>query len=68
MAFTPAKSQVYVADGMGRDSYIYTSNGGFSPERSPTKVHELGKSNKIFTYSVLGSFVVQKSQPTGGLA
>ena len=47
MAFTPAKSQVYVADGMGRDSYIYTSNGGFSSEQSPNKVHELGKSNKF---------------------
>ena len=28
---SPAKTQFYAANGAGRDSYIYGSNGGFCP-------------------------------------
>ena len=38
-----AKTTSYVNDGYGRDSYIYNINGGFSPEKSPTKIHAIGK-------------------------
>jgi len=31
--FLPAKSQYYVNDGFGRDSYIFNANGGFCPEK-----------------------------------
>jgi hypothetical protein len=41
--FLPAKSQYYVSDGFGRDSYIYNINGGFAPEKKSTKIHEVGK-------------------------
>ena len=30
-SFSPAKTQFYAANGAGRDSYIYGSNGGFCP-------------------------------------
>ena len=43
--FIPAKSQFYVNDGNGRDTYIYNNNGGFSPAKSPTKIHEVGMQN-----------------------
>jgi hypothetical protein len=38
------KSLFYNADGSGRDTYIYNPNGGFSPEKTPCKIEELGKS------------------------
>jgi hypothetical protein len=39
----PNKTLFYHGDGTGRDTYIYNFNGGFSPEKSPCKVEELGK-------------------------
>lgn len=47
--FVPSKSQYYVNDGFGRDSYIYNTNGGFAPEKMATKIHEVGKSLVSFT-------------------
>ena len=67
--FSPAKTQFYLSDGFGRDSYIYNINGGFCPEKSPTKVHPIGKLTQLFQafakdfYLSLGSFVIQKSRP-----
>jgi hypothetical protein len=40
--FISAKSQYYVNDGFGRDSYIFNSNGGFAPEKKATRIHEVG--------------------------
>ena len=37
------KTQFYGADGFGRDSYIYNSNGGFCPEKGPCQIEALGK-------------------------
>ena len=39
----PNKTLFYHGDGTGRDTYIYNFNGGFSPEKSPCKVEEVGK-------------------------
>lgn len=33
-----SKAQFYGGDGTGRDTYIYMSNGGFCPEKMPTKI------------------------------
>ena len=41
--FTASKSQYYVNDGCGRDSYIFNINGGFAPEKKSTKIHDVGK-------------------------
>lgn len=41
--FIPAKTQYYVNDGFGRDTYIYNINGGFAPEKQPKVIHEVGK-------------------------
>ena len=46
--FISTKTQYYVNDGFGRDTYIYNINGGFSPEKLGTRVHEVGK--KIVFY------------------
>jgi len=54
--FNPSKSQYYVNDGNGRDSYIFNINGGFAPQKMPTKIHEIG------------SFVTQKKEFTGSMA
>ena len=54
--FQPAKSQYYVNDGFGRDTYIYNNNGGFAPEKSATKIHEVG------------SFVIQRQRSIDTLA
>lgn len=54
--FIPAKTQYYVNDGHGRDTYIYNINGGFAPEKQATVIHEIG------------SFVVQKKQHRFDLA
>lgn len=37
------KSQCYGGDGTGRDTYIYNINGGFSPEKKPTKIDGVSK-------------------------
>jgi hypothetical protein len=39
------KTQYYVNDGFGRDTYIYNDNGGFCPEKLATKIHDVGKRN-----------------------
>jgi hypothetical protein len=41
----PVKTQYYVNDGFGRDTYIYNDNGGFCPEKLATKIHDVGKRN-----------------------
>ena len=38
-----SKSQFYGGDGTGRDTYIYNINGGFCPEKKPTKIDGVGK-------------------------
>ena len=40
--FIPAKHQFYFNDGYGRDTYIFNNNGGFSPSKEATKIHEVG--------------------------
>ena len=40
---SPAKTQFYSPNGAGRDSYIYSHNGGFCPEKKPCKIEDLGK-------------------------
>ena len=40
---SPTKTQFYSANGAGRDSYIYTTNGGFCPPKEPCKIEALGK-------------------------
>lgn len=42
------KTLFYHGDGTGRDTYIYNFNGGFSPEKSPCRVEEIGKFQVIF--------------------
>ena len=42
-SFIPSKTQHYVCDGFGRDTYIFNINGGFSPEKKPTLRYEVGK-------------------------
>ena len=37
------KTQFYSANGAGRDSYIYGTNGGFCPQKEPCKIEDLGK-------------------------
>ena len=44
-----AKTTSYSNDGYGRDSYIYNINGGFSPEKLPTKIHATGKFQNLLT-------------------
>lgn len=39
------KTQFYYGNGTGRDTYIYSTNGGFCPPNEPTKIEELGKFN-----------------------
>lgn len=39
----PAKTLHYNQDGNGRDTYIYTHNGGFYPSRKTNGVEEIGK-------------------------
>ena len=59
--FIPGKSQYYVSDGYGRDTYIYNINGGFSPEKKATRIHEVGMLSFFKWYFLgIGSFVVQK--------
>jgi len=41
---SPTKTQFYSANGAGRDSYIYSTNGGFCPPKEPCKIEALGKS------------------------
>ena len=43
-----SKSQFYGSDGTGRDTYIALANGGFCPERKPTKIDDVSKYNKIY--------------------
>ena len=38
-----SKSQFYGGDGTGRDTYIYMANGGFCPEKKPTKIDDVSK-------------------------
>lgn len=38
-----SKNQFYGGDGTGRDTYIYTNNGGFCPDKPSLKVEQLGK-------------------------
>ena len=42
-----SKSQFYGCDGTGRDTYISLANGGFCPERKPTKIDDVSKYYKI---------------------
>ena len=42
-SLSPTKTQFYSANGAGRDSYIYGTNGGFCPMKEPCKIEELGK-------------------------
>ena len=53
--FIPSKSQYYVNDGYGRDSYIFNINGGFAPEKKSTKIHEVGKSTLLPYYYHFGA-------------
>lgn len=49
-----SKTQFYGGDGTGRDTYIQNINGGFCPEKMPTKVEEIGKySLYILTHFML---------------
>ena len=41
--FIPAKSQYYVNDGFGRDTYIFNNNGGFCPMKEPKMIHQVSK-------------------------
>lgn len=43
-----SKSQFYGGDGTGRDTYIYMANGGFCPEKKPTKIDGISK----YTYYI----------------
>ena len=43
MSASPTKTQFYSANGAGRDSYIYTTNGGFCPPKEPCRIEALGK-------------------------
>ena len=66
-----SKTQFYGGDGTGRDTYIQNINGGFCPEKMPTRVEEIGKYNLYnLTHFILwlGSFVVTKSRPREPLA
>lgn len=51
-----SKSQFYGGDGTGRDTYIYMSNGGFCPEKMPTKIDGVStyifKSNTVYFITV----------------
>ena len=38
-----SKSQFYGGDGTGRDTYIYMINGGFCPEKKPTRIDGVSK-------------------------
>jgi hypothetical protein len=38
-----SKSQFYGGDGTGRDTYIYMANGGFCPEKKPTRIDGVSK-------------------------
>jgi len=38
-----SKSQFYGGDGTGRDTYIYNANGGFCPEKKPTRIDDVSK-------------------------
>ena len=42
-----SRTQFYSGDGSGRDGYIFNNNGGFCPPSAPTKIEELGKSQRI---------------------
>ena len=42
-SLSPTKTQFYSANGAGRDSYIYGTNGGFCPMKEPCKIEDLGK-------------------------
>ena len=48
---SPTKTQFYSANGAGRDSYIYGSNGGFCPQKEPCKIEALGKFLTYMTFS-----------------
>ena len=45
-----SKSQFYGGDGTGRDTYIYMANGGFCPEKKPTKIDEISKYHSTRIY------------------
>ena len=49
--YIPCKTQYYVNDGFGRDTYIFNSNGGFCPEKQAAKIHEVGKYQLIIKLS-----------------
>ena len=51
--FIPVKTQYYVNDGFGRDTYIYNINGGFAPEKLGTRVHEVGKKIVFFIFRII---------------
>lgn len=51
-----SKSQFYGGDGTGRDTYIYMANGGFCPEKRPTRIDGVS------------SFVTTKQRPAEPLA
>ena len=38
-----SKNQFYGGDGTGRDTYIYMDNGGFCPEKKPTRIDGVSK-------------------------
>ena len=50
---SPTKTQFYSANGAGRDSYIYGSNGGFCPQKEPCKIEALGKFLTFMTNSFI---------------
>lgn len=54
--FIPSKSQYYVNDGTGRDSYIFNINGGNAPEKKSTKIHDVGKIRIKFLLTVIRFF------------
>jgi len=65
----PSKTQTYNRDGLGRDSYIATTNGGFYPDRKTNGIEEIGKSFSLSNPVVTaGTFVTVKQQPRCSLA
>lgn len=42
-----SKTQYYGCDGTGRDTYIYSTNGGFCPEKTATTIDPV---SKYYTY------------------
>ena len=66
-----SKTQYYATDGTGRDTYIYNTNGGFSPQKSATTIDPVSKyffALLKYNLTVLASFVVTKSRPKDSMA